>query len=147
MKTTYYTGKLGGRTTVLNPAEIDTGSSAVQKYEFEHREISGEDEIEAGRRATEAGLFAANGTADENAVLTHKGYTLVERMVTGWNQKNGDAALPIMAATVRTLPGVVARRFAADQLFGAVPTQAEIDLISKKPEPHTGDTQAMEQSA
>ena len=147
MKTTYYAGKLGGRWTIMDPDKVNTDSPAIKMFEFDHREITGEDEIEAGRRVADAGLIAANGTADEGAVSMHKGYTLIERMATDWNQKAGDAPLPLNRPNVKTLPGCIARQFAVDQLVGKVATQDEMDAILKKPQAPTGDTAQMEQSA
>ncbi len=147
MKTTYYTARLGGLSVIVVPEKVNVESEAVRKIEIEHREIVGEDEIESGRRVAERGLIAINGAFDETAVLTEKGYVLIERMATGWNQKNGDAELPISGATVRTLPGAVARRFAMDQLIGKAPTEAEIEAISPKSASATGNTQETEPSA
>jgi hypothetical protein len=147
MKTTYYAAKLGGRLVIVDGDKVDLDSPAIKTFEFQHRDITGEDEIEAGRRASDAGLIAANGTADESALLTHKGYTLLERQLTGWNQLAGDSDMPISAANVRTLPGVIARRFAVDQLFGRVATSEEVAAIAKKPTPPTTDTPLTEPSA
>ena len=66
--------------------------------------------------------------------MLHKGYTLLERLVTGWNQEAGGAALPVDRANIRALvPPSVARRFAVEQLFGRTPTQEELDAIKKPP--------------
>lgn len=147
MNTTYYAAKLGGRLVIVDGNKVDLDSPSVKTFEFQHRDITGEDEIEAGRRASDAGLIAANGTSDESALLTHKGYTLLERQLTEWNQVAGESKLPLSATNVRTLPGVIARRFAVDQLFGRAATQDEVAAIAKKPTPLTEDTPPTEPSA
>jgi hypothetical protein len=137
LKTTILTVKLGGRLIIADPEKIDP--AAGKEYAFEGRDITGEDEIEAGRRVAQDGLIGPNGMSDENAVFIHKGFTLIERQVTRWNQELSGAMLPITAANVRAaIPGVVAKRFAVEQLIGNLATQEELEAIRPKPTSATG---------